>query len=313
MSSAWVFPGQGSQSTGMGQELAENFKEAAHVFEEINDALGEKLTDIMWGEDEDALTLTQNAQPAIMAVSLATIAVLEKQFGFKMEDIPAVAGHSLGEYSALAAVKSMTIADTAKLLRLRGQSMQAAVPVGTGAMAAILGGDIELIEKIAVNASEDQVCDVANDNADGQIVISGHKQAVERAMELAKEEGIKRAVLLPVSAPFHCQLMQPAQEVMQKALSETNISIPIAPIYANVIADKISDVDEIRARLVEQVTGRVRWRESIKKMHSDGLTGLVEVGHGKVLSGMVRRIEKEMSATPLNSIKAIEEFAAQNA
>ncbi|WP_417623553.1 ACP S-malonyltransferase [Paremcibacter congregatus] len=311
MTRAFVFPGQGSQIVGMGKELHDNMPVAAQVFEEINDALGQNLSGIMFDGPQEDLTLTHNAQPALMAVSLAVIKVLEKDFEVKLEDAAAfVAGHSLGEYSALAAAGAIGLADTARLLKLRGEAMQRAVPVGEGAMAALLGLNFDVAEKVALEAAQGEVCAAANDNADGQVVISGHKAAVERAIEIAKENGAKRGVLLPVSAPFHCSLMQPAADEMAAALAETTILTPVVPVVTNVTASPESDPEKIRQFLVEQVTGRVRWRETVLKMNELGVDSLVEAGAGKVLTGMVRRICRDMTGQALQTPTDIEAFAA---
>lgn len=295
---AFVFPGQGSQALGMGKDLCDASPIARAVFDEVDEALGDSLSSIIWGEDQDVLTLTQNAQPALMAVSVATARVLEADGGFTLSDKGAyVAGHSLGEYSALTAAGALSLADAARLLRLRGASMQEAVPVGVGAMAAVLGLDLADAREVAEAAAQGEVCEAANDNAPGQVVISGHKAAVERACELAKEKGAKRAMLLPVSAPFHCALMAPAAEKMSEALAATAIAPPKLPVVANVKAEAISDPDEIRALLVQQVTGSVRWRESVQWMASQGVTELVELGAGKVLSGLARRIDRSLAAS----------------
>ncbi|PHS79082.1 MAG: [acyl-carrier-protein] S-malonyltransferase [Rhodospirillaceae bacterium] len=309
MTRAIVFPGQGSQTVGMGKALYDAYPSAKAVFDEVDDALGEKLSDVIFNGPADALTLTANTQPALMAVSLATFAVL-KDKGFDLASQAAyVAGHSLGEYSALCAAGTFTIGDTAKLLRIRGEAMQAAVPVGEGAMAALLGLDWETASSVAADAEQgDEICTPANDNADGQVVISGSKAAVERAAELAKERGAKRAIMLPVSAPFHCALMQPAADVMAEALADAKMQAPVVPVLANVTAEATSDPAEIRELLVKQVTGTVRWREGILKMGTLGVDQLVEVGAGKVLSGLVRRIDRNIAATPINSPDDIEAF-----
>ncbi|WP_321391372.1 ACP S-malonyltransferase [Emcibacter sp.] len=311
MTRAFTFPGQGSQIVGMGRELAENMPVAARVFEEVNDALGENLSAIMFTGPQEDLTLTHNAQPALMAVSIAVMRVLENDFGVRLQDAAAyVAGHSLGEYSALTAAGALSLTDAAKLLRLRGQAMQRAVPVGEGAMAAILGLDMDIVEEVVKEAADGEVCTAANDNANGQIVISGHKGAVERAIPIAKEKGAMKGVLLPVSAPFHCSLMQPAAEEMQAALAETTINVPVVPLIANVTAQPETDPDKIRDLLVQQVTGRVRWRESVLKMAELGVDTLVEAGAGKVLTGMVRRIDRSLTGISLQSAEDIEAFAA---
>jgi [acyl-carrier-protein] S-malonyltransferase len=291
MTAAFTFPGQGSQAVGMGKALSEAFPAARAVFDEVDAALGEKLTTIIWEGPSETLQLTENAQPALMAVSLATMRVLETEAGFSVAKNAAfVAGHSLGEYSALAAAGSFAISDTARLLRVRGLAMQKAVPVGVGAMAALLGLDYETAAAVADEAAQGQVCQAANDNGGGQVVISGDKAAVERAVEIAKTKGAKRAMLLPVSAPFHCRLMQPAADAMAEALASVSIKPPAAPLVSNVLATPITDPDEIRRRLVEQVTGTVRWRESVAYMAGHGVGRFFEIGAGKVLSGLVKRI-----------------------
>jgi [acyl-carrier-protein] S-malonyltransferase len=291
MGLAFVFPGQGSQAVGMGKALAEAFPVARAVFDEVDAALGQKLTAVMWEGPEADLTLTANAQPALMAVSVAAMRVLETEKGVDLaRDAAFVAGHSLGEYTALAAAGAFSLADTARLLRIRGRAMQAAVPVGAGAMAALLGADLDTARAIAAEAAEGDVCQVANDNGGGQVVVSGAKAAVERAMEIAKTTGVKRAVLLPVSAPFHCALMRPAADAMAEALAAVTVSAPRVPVMANVLAAPIRDPDEIRKRLVEQVTGTVRWRECVEAMAAGGVNRFVEVGSGKVLTGLLKRI-----------------------
>jgi [acyl-carrier-protein] S-malonyltransferase len=291
MTAAFTFPGQGSQTVGMGKAMADTFPAARAVFEEVDAALGEKLTAIIWDGPAELLQLTENAQPALMAVSLAALRVLESEAGFSVgRDAAFVAGHSLGEYSALAAAGSLTIADTARLLRTRGLAMQKAVPVGVGAMAALLGLDFETAVAVADEAAQGQVCHAANDNGAGQVVVSGDKAAVDRAVEIARARGAKRAMLLPVSAPFHCRLMQPAADVMAEALAKVTIKKPASPLVSNVLAAPISEPDDIRRRLVEQVTGTVRWRESIAYMSAQGVTRFFEIGAGKVLSGLVKRI-----------------------
>ena len=290
MSTAFTFPGQGSQHVGMGQTLAEAFPAAREVFGQVDDALGQDLSSLMWNGPADDLTLTENAQPALMAVSMAVIRVLETECGITVADAAKfVAGHSLGEYSALAAAGALSIADTARLLKLRGRSMQAATPVGTGAMAALLGLDVETAQQVADEAAHGEVCQAANDNAPGQVVVSGHKSAVERAIEIAKANGARRAILLPVSAPFHCALMQPAADAMAEALAAVDMVSPAVPLVANVLARPIDEPAEIRSRLVEQVTGTVRWRESVGYMSAQGVGLFCELGAGKVLSGMVKR------------------------
>lgn len=298
MSRAIVFPGQGAQSIGMGRALAEAYPAARAIFDEVDEALGEKLSDLIWAGEQEALTLTENAQPALMASSLAAMRALEAE-GVVLTDAAFVAGHSLGEYSALAAAGAISVADTARLLRIRGKAMQAAVPVGVGAMAALLGLDFATATEVAAEASGgaagDEICQAANDNDPGQVVISGHKAAVERAIEIAKGRGARRAVLLPVSAPFHCALMQPAAEAMAAALAEIAIKAPTVPLVANVQAEAVVEPDLIRALLVEQVTGSVRWRESVLWMAAQGVSEIWEVGAGKALSGMIRRIDKSIA------------------
>ncbi|KZD24356.1 ACP S-malonyltransferase [Tardiphaga robiniae] len=291
MTAAFTFPGQGSQAVGMGKAFADAFPAAKAVFDEVDSALNEKLTGIIWDGPAETLQLTENAQPALMAVSLATMRVLEAEAGISLaRDAAFVAGHSLGEYSALAAAGSLSVTDAARLLRTRGLAMQKAVPVGVGAMAALLGLDYETAVAVAEEAAQGEVCHAANDNGGGQVVVSGNKAAVERALEIAKTKGAKRAMLLPVSAPFHCSLMQPAADVMAEALAKVTINKPAVPLVSNVLAAPISDPDEIRRRLVEQVTGTVRWRECVSYMAGQGVTRFLEVGSGKVLSGLVKRI-----------------------
>ncbi|WP_142848706.1 ACP S-malonyltransferase [Telmatospirillum sp. J64-1] len=310
MTRAFVFPGQGSQAIGMGRDLAEAFAAARHVYEEVDDALGQKLSRLMFEGPEGELTLTENAQPALMAVSMAVIRVLESEGGFDLgAQVAYVAGHSLGEYSALAAAGTFTIADAARLLKTRGQAMQKAVPVGEGAMAALLGLDLDAAQEVAEAASSaNDICQAANDNAPGQVVVSGHKAAVERAIALAAERGAKRSVLLPVSAPFHCGLMEPAARVMQEALAQVAMKAPVVPVMANVTASPVQEPDEIRRLLVAQVTGTVRWRECVLAMKDLGVTNLVEAGAGKVLTGLAKRIDKEMTAQALNTPADIEAF-----
>ncbi|MCD1624459.1 MAG: ACP S-malonyltransferase [Paracoccaceae bacterium] len=300
MSRAYVFPGQGAQTIGMGRDLAQAYPEAKAVFDEVDDALGEKLSALIWEGEQDALTLTQNAQPALMATSIAAMRALEAE-GVKVTDAAFVAGHSLGEYSALAAARALSVADAARLLRIRGRAMQDAVPVGVGAMAALLGLDFAAAQDVAIEAAQGQVCQAANDNDPGQVVVSGHKAAVERAVEIAKSKGAKRAVILPVSAPFHCALMQPAAEVMRAALTEVAINAPVVPLVANVRAEAVTDPDLIRALLVEQVTGSVRWRESVLWMADAGVTECWEVGAGKALAGMIRRIVRELECRAIGT------------
>jgi [acyl-carrier-protein] S-malonyltransferase len=291
MSIALVFPGQGSQAVGMGRALAENFSAARQAFDEIDAALGEKLTTIMWEGPAETLTLTENAQPALLAVSLAALRVLQSEAGFDLErDITYVAGHSLGEYSALAAAGSLDPADAARLVRIRGRAMQRAVPVGVGAMAALLGLEFDAAAAVAAEAAQGQVCQAANDNGGGQVVVSGDRAAVERAVELAKTRGARRAMMLPVSAPFHCALMQPAADVMAQALEVTHVRAPKVPVVANVLARPVTEPNEVVRSLVAQVTGTVRWRESVAFMAQAGVKTFYEVGSGKVLSGLVKRI-----------------------
>lgn len=308
MARAFVFPGQGSQAVGMGKELAEAFPEARDVFAEVDSALNQKLSDLMFEGPIETLTLTENAQPALMAVSMAVIRVLQAR-GLSLADTCSfVAGHSLGEYSALCAAGVLSISDAAHLLKTRGQAMQKAVPVGEGAMAAILGLDLEVVQAVAAEAAQGDVCQAANDNAPGQVVVSGSKAAVDRAIALASEKGAKRAMALPVSAPFHCALMAPAADVMAKALAEVEFKAPVVPVVANVIAQAESDPDRLRALLVEQVTGAVRWRESVLWMSAQGVDQMVECGAGKVLTGLARRIDKGISGRALNTPADIEAF-----
>lgn len=300
MSKAFVFPGQGAQSIGMGKALAETYPAANAVFDEVDDALGEKLSALIWEGEQDELTLTQNAQPALMAMSLAAIRALEAE-GVAITDASFVAGHSLGEYSALAAAGALSISDTARLLRTRGKAMQEAVPVGVGAMAALLGLDFEAAQAVASEAAQGEVCQAANDNDPGQVVVSGHLGAVERALVIAKEKGAKRAVMLPVSAPFHCALMEPAARVMSEALNAVTINAPAVPVVANVRAEAVSDPDLIRKLLIEQVTGSVRWRESVGYMAAQGVDTIWEVGAGKALAGMIRRIERSITCSAVGT------------
>ncbi len=288
MSRAFVFPGQGAQTIGMGRALAEAYPAAQAVFDEVDDALGEALSALIWEGDIDTLTLTKNAQPALMATSIAALRALEVE-GLGLDHVAFVAGHSLGEYSALCAVGALGLADTARLLRIRGQAMQEAVPVGVGAMAALLGLDFAAATEVAAEAAQGEVCQAANDNDPGQVVVSGHRAAVERALEIAKAKGAKRALLLPVSAPFHCVLMQPAAAVMAEALAGVVISAPRLPVVVNVRAEAVTEPDRIRALLIAQVTGSVRWRESVLWMESAGVTEYWEIGAGKALSGMIKR------------------------
>lgn len=306
MTIAFTFPGQGSQNVGMGKALADAYPEAKAVFDTVDDALDQKLSDIMWNGPEEDLTLTANAQPALMAVSLATLRVLEAKGLDLKSAVSFVAGHSLGEYSALAAADSLDVATAARLLRVRGDAMQSAVPVGQGAMAALLGLDFDVAAEVAAEAAQGEVCQAANDNAPGQVVVSGHLAAVERAVEIAKAKGARRAVMLPVSAPFHCSLMAPAADAMAAALANAEIQSPAVPLVANVLAAPITDPAEIRARLVEQVTGTVRWRESVTWLAENGVDTFVEVGTGKVLSGMVRRIHKGATGIPVNTPEDID-------
>ena len=309
MARAFVCPGQGAQSIGMGKDLADAYPAAKAIFQEVDEALGESLSSLIWEGDIETLTLTQNAQPALMATSMAAFRALEAE-GITIAAADFVAGHSLGEYSALAMAGALTVTDTARLLRLRGQAMQAAVPVGVGAMAALLGLDFDAVTEVATEAAQGDVCQAANDNDPGQVVVSGHKAAVERAVDIAKARGAKRAVLLPVSAPFHCALMAPAADKMAEALANTTISAPAVPVVANVRAEAISDPDTIRQLLVEQVTGSVRWRESIQWMAANGVTDVWEIGAGKALSGMIRRIEKTINCTAVGTSEDAKAAAA---
>lgn len=312
-SNAFIFPGQGSQSVGMGQELANNFASAKAVFDEVDAALGENLSALIFAGREEDLRMTQNTQPALMAVSMAVVKVLE-ELGVTVEkDSAFVAGHSLGEYSALCAAGAISISDAAQLLRLRGLAMQRAVPVGQGAMAALLGLEMSDVEELVEQAAQGQTCDVANDNSPGQVVVSGEISAVERAIEFAKSKGAKRALMLPVSAPFHCQLMAPAAEEMEEALTSTKISEPSVPVVSNITASPISDPAEIRQRLVQQVTGRVRWTESVQWLASEGgVDTFVELGAGKVLSGLIRRIDRGLGATSIGNPDDARSFAAKD-
>ena len=311
MSIAFIFPGQGSQAIGMGAELAKAYPAARAVFAEIDDALGQELSRLMWEGPQGELVLTENAQPALMAVSLAAIRVFGETQSVQIKDrVAYVAGHSLGEYSALAAAGAFSVADTARLLKTRGRAMQEAVPVGKGAMAALLGADLDKAQELAKAAADGQVCEAANDNAPGQVVISGAKEAIERAVTLAPKFGARRAVLLPVSAPFHCALMKPAADVMRRALQSVEIKTPAVPLVANVLASPISDPEAIRARLVEQVTGMVRWRESIANMFDAGVHEFVEIG-GKVLGSMVKRIAPDATVTSGVTIEDVEALAKE--
>jgi [acyl-carrier-protein] S-malonyltransferase len=311
MTVAFVFPGQGSQAVGMGRALAETFAPARAVFEEVDAALGEKLSDKIWTGPSETLTLTENAQPALMAVSLAVLHVLEQEAGVDVKrDVAFVAGHSLGEYSALAAARALSIGDAARLLRIRGRAMQKAVPVGAGAMAALIGLELDEAKAIAADASTAGVCAAANDNGGGQVVLSGDKTAVERAVEVAKARGVKRAMLLPVSAPFHCPLMQPAADVMAEALSKVSVSPPLVPLVANVLARPIHEPADIVRCLVEQVTGTVRWQESIRFMAQAGVTSFYEIGAGRVLSGLIKRIADAASASAVGAPEDVARFKA---
>jgi [acyl-carrier-protein] S-malonyltransferase len=307
MARAFIFPGQGSQDVGMGKALADAFPSARAVFDEVDDALGQKLSVIMWEGPKETLTLTENAQPALMAVSMAVMRVLETEKGFALPgNVTFVAGHSLGEYSALAAAGAFSLADTARLLRIRGQAMQKAVPVGVGAMAALLGVGIDVAAKVAAEAAQGDVCQVANDNEPTQVVLSGHKSAIDRVADIGKKYGVRRAVPLPVSAPFHCALMQPAADAMAEALANVAVRAPSVPVVANVLAQPISDPDEIRKRLVEQVTGTVRWRECVATMAATGITDFYEIGAGKVLASLVKRTAATANASSLGTPADIE-------
>jgi [acyl-carrier-protein] S-malonyltransferase len=307
---AFIFPGQGSQAVGMGKALAEAYPQARAVFDEVDTALNQKLSQLIFEGPIETLTLTSNAQPALMAVSMAAIRVLEADAGLNLvRDIACVAGHSLGEYSALAAVGALSIGDAARLLRIRGDAMQKAVPVGAGAMAALLGMDFDAASTVAKDAAQGEVCDVANDNGGGQVVVSGNKAAVDRAIILAQERGAKRAILLPVSAPFHCSLMQPAATIMAEALSKVTINTPLVPVVANVKAGFVTNATEIKDLLVQQVTGTVRWRESVQFMAVQGITHFVEVGAGKVLNGLVKRIAEGCTASAVGTPADIAAYA----
>ncbi|NTU76486.1 MAG: ACP S-malonyltransferase [Alphaproteobacteria bacterium] len=311
MKRALMFPGQGSQHPGMGKALAEVFPEAREVFQEVDEALGQKLSQLIFEGTADDLTLTENAQPALMAMSMAVVRVLEKQGSFRLpEAVQFMAGHSLGEYAALCAAGSLTLGDTARLLRIRGKAMQEAVPVGVGGMVAILGADMEAAQDIAAKAAEYEVCVAANDNAPGQVVISGHSAALDRAIALAAERGFKRSVRLPVSAPFHSPLMQPAAEVMKEALAKVTIRKPLVPVVANVTATAVDEAATILDLLVRQVTGSVRWRESMLYMKAKGVEQWTECGAGAVLTGLAKRIDKEMTAVSLQTPEDIEKFLA---
>jgi [acyl-carrier-protein] S-malonyltransferase len=311
MTVAFVFPGQGSQAVGMGRALAKSFAAARRVFEEVDEALGEKLSDTIWNGPAENLTLTENAQPALMAVSLATLRVLEQEAAVDVgRDVAFVAGHSLGEYSALAAARALSLADAARLLRIRGRAMQKAVPVGAGAMAALIGLDLGEAKAIAAEASKAGVCAAANDNGGGQVVLSGDKAAVERAVEGAKARGVKRAMLLPVSAPFHCPLMQPAADVMAEALSKVSVKPPLVPLVANVLARPIINPADIVRCLVEQVTATVRWQESVLFMAQTGVTSFYELGAGRVLSGLIKRIADAASASAIGVPEDVTRYKA---
>ena len=313
MTTAFVFPGQGSQAVGMGKSLADNFAPARAAFEEVDAALGEKLTRTMWEGPADKLTLTENTQPALLAVSIAALRVLEAEAGLELaRDVAFLAGHSLGEYSAHAAAGSLALADAARLVRLRGRAMQQAVPIGVGAMAALLGLDEEAARAVASEAAQGQVCEAANDNAPGQVVVSGHKTAVERAVDIAKARGA-RAMMLPVSAPFHCALMQPAADAMAEALSKVKVGAPKIPVVANVTAKPVEDPAEIVKLLVAQITGTVRWRQSVAYLAANGVNRIVEVGSGKVLTGLVRRIAKEVSTATVGAADDVLAFKSAKA
>lgn len=310
MTTAFIFPGQGSQAVGMGKALADAFPAAHAVFDEVDDALGENLSAIIWEGPEDRLVLTENAQPALMAVSMAAIRALEAEGVSVSATASYVAGHSLGEYSALAAAGALTLSDTARLLKTRGKAMQAAVPVGEGAMAALLGLDYEAAVAVAEEAAQGAVCQAANDNAPGQVVVSGSRAAVERACKIAMDKGAMKAIMLPVSAPFHCVLMTPAADAMQAALAEADVKAPVVPVIANVVAGPVSGPAEIRKRLVEQVTGTVRWRETIQWMAANGVTELKEIGAGRVLTGLTRRIDRSLSGAAIGSPDDVAAFLA---
>jgi [acyl-carrier-protein] S-malonyltransferase len=314
MTVALVFPGQGSQAVGMGKALAEAFLPARQVFDEIDAALGERLSDTIWNGPAESLTLTENAQPALMAVSIAVLRVLEQEAGLDVaRHVAFVAGHSLGEYSALAAARAISVPDAARLLRIRGRAMQKAVPVGAGAMAALIGIELEEARAIAADAERAGVCAAANDNGGGQVVLSGAKAAVECAVELAKARGVKRAMILPVSAPFHCPLMQPAADVMAQALTKVTMAAPLVPVVANVPARAIKEPAEIVQRLVEQVTATVRWRESVLFMAQSGVSSFFEIGAGRVLTGLIKRIVEAASATAIGLPEDVVKFKAARA
>ena len=312
MTAAFVFPGQGSQAVGMGKGLADAFPVARQIFEEVDTALGERLSDIIWNGPADALTLTENAQPALMAVSLAAMRVLEAEAGIDLKrDAAFVAGHSLGEYSALAAAQSLSIVDAARLLRIRGRAMQKAVAVGAGAMAALIGLELADVNAVAAEVASVGVCAAANDNGGGQVVLSGAKPAVERAVEIAKFRGARRAMLLPVSAPFHCPLMQPAADAMAEALANVSVTPPILPVVANVVARPVNEPSEIVRCLVEQVTGTVRWRESVLFMTQAGVTSFYEIGAGRVLTGLIKRIAEAATVSSIGTPEDISRFKAE--
>lgn len=307
MTRAFIFPGQGSQYVGMGKILHETFPDARAVFEEVDESLGQNLSRLMFEGPESDLNLTENTQPALMAVSMAVMAVLEKQGGLKLaQKASFVAGHSLGEYAALTAAGTLKLSDTAKLLKLRGQAMQKAVPLGQGSMAAILGLSLEDVQAIAAAASNHEICEAANDNSVGQVVVSGHKAAVAAAMQLAQEKGAKRAIELPVSAPFHCRLMAPAAEIMREALAASGFAPPAVPVVCNVTAQAESDPARLRALLVDQITGMVRWRESVIWMRAQGVSEMIEIGAGKVLAGLVKRIEKDVACESVETPEQVD-------